>query len=199
MAAQVAGDLYESITGQLFELGRQLRQPNGYPFDPVALKRYLQAGIEGRFTPEADNIIRVNRSVKPAYPDWVKEVLHPELELTGPAEYPLAKVELWLHDEQKDEDSVINGQKNYEYLKTNNMLESCLGLSDLITIRSFGLDVFRRYFNIKTVFAWKSVVRHTDGVLYVPCLEEDSGEVLFHWFWLEHDFNSSEPALRFAK
>jgi hypothetical protein len=45
----VAGELYESITGQLFEIGRQLRQPNGYPFDPLQLKVHLQAAIEGRF------------------------------------------------------------------------------------------------------------------------------------------------------
>ena len=49
MAAQVAGELYESITGQLFEIGRQLRQPNGYPFDPIVLKSSLQDLIEGRF------------------------------------------------------------------------------------------------------------------------------------------------------
>lgn len=45
----VAGEMYESITGQLFEIGRQLRQPNGYPFDPKMLKDYLQDAIEGRF------------------------------------------------------------------------------------------------------------------------------------------------------
>ncbi|MBU2081865.1 hypothetical protein KKH14_00280 [Patescibacteria group bacterium] len=50
MAKQiVAGDLYESLTGQIFEIGRQLRQPNGYPFDPIKLKRHLQDAIEGRF------------------------------------------------------------------------------------------------------------------------------------------------------
>lgn len=49
MANIVAGDLYESITGQLFEIGRQLRQPNGYPFDPAQLKTHLQAAVEGRF------------------------------------------------------------------------------------------------------------------------------------------------------
>jgi hypothetical protein len=47
----VAGELYESLTGQLFELGRQLRQPNGYPFNPWQLKAALQAAIEGRFLP----------------------------------------------------------------------------------------------------------------------------------------------------
>ena len=49
MAQRVAGELYESITGQLFELGRQLRQPTGYPFNPVRLKQGLQDLIEGRF------------------------------------------------------------------------------------------------------------------------------------------------------
>lgn len=45
----VAGELYEHITGQLFEIGRQLRQPSGYPFDPETLKSCLQNVIEGKF------------------------------------------------------------------------------------------------------------------------------------------------------
>ena len=49
MAIKVAGELYDSVTGQLFEIGRQLRQPNGYPFDPILLRDYLQRAIEGRF------------------------------------------------------------------------------------------------------------------------------------------------------
>jgi len=50
MARKVAGELYESITGQLFEIGRQLRQPKGYSFDPDVLQKYLQNVIEGKFT-----------------------------------------------------------------------------------------------------------------------------------------------------
>lgn len=46
---RVAGELYESITGQLFEIGRQLRQTNGYPYDAEVLKEHLQRAIEGRF------------------------------------------------------------------------------------------------------------------------------------------------------
>jgi hypothetical protein len=49
MAHKVTGELYESITGQLFEIGRQLRQPRGYPFDPHKLKRALQSVVEGGF------------------------------------------------------------------------------------------------------------------------------------------------------
>jgi len=50
MAEKVAGEMYEKLTGQLFEIARQLRQPNkGYPFSPVFLKDHLQAAIEGKF------------------------------------------------------------------------------------------------------------------------------------------------------
>ena len=49
MAKNVEGTLYESITGQLFEIGRQLRQPKGYPYNPEQLKLHLQTAIEGRF------------------------------------------------------------------------------------------------------------------------------------------------------
>ncbi len=56
MAKQiVAGELYESITGQLFEIGRQLRQKNGYPYDAEALKKHLQGAIEGRFAEGGSN------------------------------------------------------------------------------------------------------------------------------------------------
>ena len=50
MAKEVTGDQYRDLDGQLWEIKRQLRQPNGYPFDPERLKRYLQNAIEGRFT-----------------------------------------------------------------------------------------------------------------------------------------------------
>ena len=49
MAAQVAGELYYELDGQLWEIKRQLRQPNGYPFDPECLKIALQNAIEGKF------------------------------------------------------------------------------------------------------------------------------------------------------
>lgn len=49
MAAIVTGESYYQLTGQLFEIGRQLRQSSGYPFDPEKLKISLQSAIEGRF------------------------------------------------------------------------------------------------------------------------------------------------------
>lgn len=71
MASQiVAGDMYRDLDGQLSEIKRQLRQQNGYPFNPMQLKYHLQAAIEGRFiggeiyavdmggTETADDIVR---------------------------------------------------------------------------------------------------------------------------------------------
>jgi len=49
MAEKVADELFESIIGQLFEIGHQIQQPNGYPYDPKKLQRHLQAAIEGKF------------------------------------------------------------------------------------------------------------------------------------------------------
>ena len=49
MATKVAGELYYELDGQLLEIKRQLRQLNGYPFDPNLLKVALQSAIEGIF------------------------------------------------------------------------------------------------------------------------------------------------------
>jgi len=49
MANIVKGEEYYNLDGQLAEIKRQLRQPNGYPFDPEKLKKHLQNAIEGEF------------------------------------------------------------------------------------------------------------------------------------------------------
>ena len=52
---KVAGELKDTLLGQLFEIERQIRQSCGYPFDPLRLKIHLQAAIEGRFGLVAGN------------------------------------------------------------------------------------------------------------------------------------------------
>lgn len=49
MAEKVAGEMYYDLDGQLCEIKRQLRQNNGYPYDPEMLKMHLQLAIEGKF------------------------------------------------------------------------------------------------------------------------------------------------------
>ncbi|MEK9171661.1 MAG: hypothetical protein AAB782_00275 [Patescibacteria group bacterium] len=150
--------------------------------------------------PPLDFTIRVNRSVKPAYPDWVKEVMHPELECTGPANYNLqTAVEEWLHDDQQD--GSVQGGVIYTHLKKDNALADCLGLADLLAIQTKGIAVFRKLFGDKAVFGWKSVVqdRDIDGYLCVPCLCGDGGGVVLSWRWLGSAWGSGGPALRFRK
>lgn len=49
MAEKVTGERYFELDGQLSEIKRQLRQPNGYPFNLEMLKIHLQKAVEGRF------------------------------------------------------------------------------------------------------------------------------------------------------
>ena len=48
MAKIVTGEQYYQLDGQLSEIKRQLRQPAGYPYDPVKLSEGLQRLIEGK-------------------------------------------------------------------------------------------------------------------------------------------------------
>ncbi|OHA92460.1 MAG: hypothetical protein A2665_00535 [Candidatus Zambryskibacteria bacterium RIFCSPHIGHO2_01_FULL_46_30] len=145
-------------------------------------------------------IIRVDRSVRPVYPDWMKKVMHSELEGTGPAEYDLSSgVEQWLHNDQKT--GVTRGQVIYDYLKTSNELADQLELADLLAIQAKGIKIFRKLFKGKAVYGWKSVVQYRgiSGDLSVPCLCVDVGRMMLYWHWLSLDWDSRRPALRFGK
>lgn len=56
MATIVKGDLYERLDGKLCEIKRQMRQKEGYPFDPARLDLALQALIEGRFDSAGEHL-----------------------------------------------------------------------------------------------------------------------------------------------
>lgn len=144
-----------------------------------------------------DTIIRVDRSIRPLYPDWVQEVRHLELESTGPVEYDLGTIDPWLHEEQKNGRS-MKGHKLYEYLKEKKMLKGCLSLRDGEEIQKKGVAVFRKFFQGKAIFLWKSVVQNRGGNLRVPCLVENVGGVVVNWDWLDVDWNDACPALRCA-
>ncbi len=147
--------------------------------------------------PAIDSIIRVDRSIRPTYPDWVKTVMHPELESIGPAEYDISRVEQWLHDGQKD-GKCIEGSKIYAHLKETYTLKTCLGLCDLKVIQNKGTAFFREHFKYKAVFAWKGVVRSRDGDLRAPYLYDLGDDVALSWFWLGNGWFDSDPALRLA-
>ena len=143
-----------------------------------------------------DTIIRVDRSIRPSYLDWVKRVMHPELETVGPIEYDITKTEQWLHDGQKD-GKWIEGNKIYANLKKTSDIKNHCGLRDLEEIQKKGITFFRKYFAGKAVFGWSSVVRGHSGNLYVPCLCESGAKVVLGWHCLDRDWSGS-PGLRHA-
>ncbi len=66
MAKYVADEIVDSVADQLFKIGHQILEPDGYPFDIRKLQRVLQNAIEGKFdgTPAAQQyLIAVNYSL----------------------------------------------------------------------------------------------------------------------------------------
>ena len=126
-----------------------------------------------------------------------KKLMHPELELAGPAEYDLTKVDQWSHDDQKRR-SVV-GNTIYKHLEKGDNLATCLNLQDGLAIQQKGIAVFRKLFAGNTVFLWGSVVRDHNGDLLVPYLCDGGDRVGLPWRWLGHNWYSTNPALRFSK
>jgi len=55
MGAMLTGDQKDSLRCKLFEIERQIRQSNGYPFDQKDLDKFLQRAVEGRFQESTQN------------------------------------------------------------------------------------------------------------------------------------------------
>ncbi len=171
--------------------------------DPKRIQKFLKGLCpqEVAFAPKEeaplDTIIHIDRSIRPVYPDWVKTVMHPEFEDTGPIEYDLAtEVELWLHGGQKGD--VVKGEVIYSHLKDTNALGWCLNLQDGFAIQQKGITVFYKLFGGKRIFLWKSVVRNRNRCLNAPYLCASGGKVMVNWRWLGYDWNGFYPAIRFA-
>ena len=149
--------------------------------------------------------IRVDRSVPVSYPDFVKQVVHPELEAFGPAEYSFARVQLFVHDNQKirlDKGRLIveymSGDHIYSYLRDTNTLRLCLGLAVALAIQSGGIAVFRRFFGeVSSVLFWKSLAQLHHGGFYVPFLSVQSNKIRIGWLWRGSGLLENSPAACF--
>lgn len=177
MATKVVGELYESITGQLFEIGRQLRQPNGYPFDPTQLKVHLQAAVEGRFQSGVATL------PVPAFSrDMTKEgwTLVEGFDEPDPAEFSATEFEFVpiLH---KDETFIPGAEMRKRALQENANFgqrfgEWLLAHPDRIPARPGGI------FYIPLP---RTVWRRRDGHLDVPYLHWDGERWVLRFRWLE--------------
>ena len=189
----VGSDVLEWLSsGTNLELVRRLARGEAELISKTKTATILEPEVE------VDSIIRVDRSIRPSYPDWVKEVIHPELESVGPAKYDISGVEQWLHDGQKD-GKCVKGTKIWAELNKPEILKDHLGLRDLEEIQKKGIMFFRKHFKGKAVFGWKSIVWDRNGdLLRVPCLYKVGGEVILGWRWADYGWCDDDPALRFA-
>jgi len=149
--------------------------------------------------------IRIDSSVSvPVYLDWADEMattmvtMHPELENGGPLEYDATKLVEWFAPGQ--EVGVVTGEIVYRYLKDNDLLSTCIGLTDLVEIQKKGIGFFRQNWKGKVVFGWRSIARNRhNGELAVLCLHEKSGELQLLYLWIGTNVWSAKcPALRLA-
>jgi hypothetical protein len=201
MASQlfdVTGDQYRTIDRRVREIMRQVDLKGGSPLDPDKVADNLQMILEGRsviLVPRPNIIVRVDRSIRPAYPTWIDKVMDPELETSGPAEYDLAmQVSLWYNDSQ--EDNLVDYQAIYDYLKNHSMLKSCLGLQDALAIQKLSVVVFQKVFGNKFIYFWKSVVRSgINGSLNVSSLHVDRDKVELSWHSLSSSVHYDEFAV----
>lgn len=175
----------------------------GWIDNPKGLQKFLR----GLCPPEAsspkeetplDTIIRVDRSAALVLPAWAGELVYPELQAVGPAEYDLAKqVELYLFGKQNS-GGFETGHAVHDHLKETDSLKNCLGLHDALEIQKKGIKVFRKLFGDRAVFCWKSVVRDHDGRLGVPYVCDDGSKVVVFWRWLGYGWDGIGLAARFS-
>jgi hypothetical protein len=145
-------------------------------------------------------IVQVDRSVRPIYTDYIRETefnipgpKYPEFELTGPREFDVTKLRVWLHsrlDQAYPERSICT-RNVFKELQEKNLLRNCLSLADLQAIQARGVDFFKAYLPLdKYLFASKSAFLTGLGRFNVPCIFYNKHEnkialyfVDFYWSW----------------
>lgn len=189
MATKVAGELYESITGQLFEIGRQLRQRNGYPFDPEKLSEFLQRAVEGRFDDnqcwrEENGVIYFTvASDGTTGPDWIerlekkgfrfskraKDVLHsPDFKPTNGVSYRIAVLKGKLFTDRDRITENIRAEVERRKLEKPNAEAACL-------IRDMFSDKELEAMGLWWIVVFHEPIKDSDGDPYLLSVDRGIG------------------------
>ena len=138
--------------------------------------------------------IRIDRSVRPNYPDWVAQVVHPELEDTGPKDFRDRKAFVnWIRGKHRA--GLLN-----DHITHLSHLRDCLNLQDgkeLLKYTGLIPDLFTGDEDEwgECLYLWKSVVWDNRGNLQVPIVHPDC----IDWLPLEpHWVELHKPELGFG-
>lgn len=182
----VAGELYFELDGQLAEIKRQLRQPNGYPFDPGKLKSHLQAAIEGRFQMTGGLLLPVDYSIAPSLVN-LKIETHPKR--TDVVRIDMTKVERVLA--LKEGDSSITGHENLERLQaTGRTLLDVRVLEELWKNKHLIPESWKQ----GVTYFWGTIFRDGLDGLCVACLCWVGSWWRWGYGWLGSGWDSYGPA-----
>lgn len=186
MATIVKGDLYYILDGKLCEIKRQLRQREGYPFDPKRLDDALQAIIEGKFE-AAGELFPCQIYAADLIPKgWRVAVINSVPQDVAPTEFKVSDLELVSF--MKSSKSCVSGKvmrKRAINLKAN------LGLADAKYILDHQAEIPVEFRNKRIVFPG-TLLCTPDGNLHVACLFWHDGRwcLLFYrlaFDWRDHD------------
>ncbi|MFH1575518.1 MAG: hypothetical protein ABIB55_01065 [Candidatus Nealsonbacteria bacterium] len=168
MAVVVTGEQYYDLDGQLSEIKRQLRQPNGYPFSPQELKFHLQAAIEGRF------------SGMPTFSRDMRKEGWTLVEDVGDLLISIAYLEI-VSVLKETEDSISEDEIRSRIKK----LGTNLGQHHAEYLLEHSADIpveWREYFLVFAGTIW----RNYRGDLEMPCLCFDRGRWRLYFDWLKN-------------
>ena len=92
--------------------------------------------------------------------------LYPELEKVGPLQFDVTKIEQWVHERQQG-GLFMNGEELHSYIAAN-ILNSCLGLTELLAIADRGYYFVLQHFGQVGPYGHRGAARNQKGELFVP-------------------------------
>lgn len=110
---------------------------------------------------KSEHIVKVDRTKRPLYPDFIEGPIRQDWELSGPSEFDIAQLQPNFYE--RDEDSGwAYGPRLFEQFGETPIMSRALTLLDLEAIVAKGPEFYFRHFGDRYVIAWKSVVRVKD-------------------------------------
>lgn len=142
------------------------------------------------------HFVAVGFSLPDVYPGWVKRKLYPDLaHLYSLTEFDVRTLE-WKYPVYV-QGRIVTGDIKYQFIVSRGIINKCLGLPELKAIQKKGPGLFKEHFDGLIVMGWRSVVEHNNGVLCVPGLYSDRGNLLIEWYRLDEEFGPGRPVISF--
>lgn len=134
-----------------------------------------------------------------ALPKWASGWVHPNLQDSGPTQYPITDIEFWWSADQRR--AAASGQLVYSLLLSNDQLRLALGLRDLEGIRALSQPDYHRCIHC-SFLGWKSLVRTRYGDVKVPRLRphgNNGKNPRIDWVYLDELKLKDTASARFLK